>query len=468
MAEFYRFRSTDRLLGKSRELDRQVIYFADPAELNDPMEGFRDMVWSGDGIAWTNLFKHYAYCLHWAYLYVRIAGFTAALQPEVIPITAGWNNAPTPRFNAVFTDIWNAVRDELQVPVIVDKLVSLEREARRGELLFYLHNVHLATIAIIRRVHSEHDVEPQTDQGGAPHKETLLTGSSFFELLSELGGETEFAQQLFSVWSLVKESQAFQHGVSSMADTGEVPAESVRALFLSFPQDYVLLLEKLLWPSWYASCFSKSSSNSSSWGTYGDSHKGVCLIFSSEEEGEESTIEMTDHLGSLSKMTFRDIEYTEHRIPVEFFRNIGRLPRESAMELWYRDESGNTSECASHLLSEPGDSWIAEYWQRFERDITTKTRHWEHEQESRLILHSVLEDELDKSKRFLTYDFKSLAGIIFGIRTSYEDKRRIIDIVQEKCVENNRQGFHLFQAFYSPEHGEIRTYDLGVELGAEG
>ena len=37
MAEFFRFRSIDALLGKRKELKKQTIYFASPEELNDPM-----------------------------------------------------------------------------------------------------------------------------------------------------------------------------------------------------------------------------------------------------------------------------------------------------------------------------------------------------------------------------------------------------------------------------------------------
>ena len=67
MAEFFRFRSADALLEKYQELERQTIYFATPEELNDPMEGFRDIVWKGDKIVWTNFFKHYVFCLHLSY-----------------------------------------------------------------------------------------------------------------------------------------------------------------------------------------------------------------------------------------------------------------------------------------------------------------------------------------------------------------------------------------------------------------
>ena len=61
----YRFRSMEYLLGEEyQELENQTIYFASPDQLNDPMEGLRDIVWNGDKIAWTNFFKHYVFCLH--------------------------------------------------------------------------------------------------------------------------------------------------------------------------------------------------------------------------------------------------------------------------------------------------------------------------------------------------------------------------------------------------------------------
>jgi hypothetical protein len=63
MPDFYRFRSIRSLLGEHQELQNQSIFFASPEQLNDPMEGFRDIYWHGDTIAWNNLFRHYLICL---------------------------------------------------------------------------------------------------------------------------------------------------------------------------------------------------------------------------------------------------------------------------------------------------------------------------------------------------------------------------------------------------------------------
>lgn len=57
---FYRFRPLDRALGG--ELENQQIYFAKPEQLNDPAEGFRDIIWKGDAVLLENLFRHYIQC----------------------------------------------------------------------------------------------------------------------------------------------------------------------------------------------------------------------------------------------------------------------------------------------------------------------------------------------------------------------------------------------------------------------
>ncbi len=92
MTEYYRFRSMDRLIrGDSPELESQTIFFASPEQLNDPMEGLRDVFWRGDKIVWTNLFKNYVYCLHRTYINLKIAGNDFKIDREIIPVWGRWD-----------------------------------------------------------------------------------------------------------------------------------------------------------------------------------------------------------------------------------------------------------------------------------------------------------------------------------------------------------------------------------------
>ena len=63
ISHLYRFRPASAVLDKYEELAKQEIYFSPPEELNDPMEGYKDVFWSGDRIVWRNLFRHYLLCL---------------------------------------------------------------------------------------------------------------------------------------------------------------------------------------------------------------------------------------------------------------------------------------------------------------------------------------------------------------------------------------------------------------------
>ena len=129
-------------------------------------------------------------------------------------------------------------------------------------------------------------------------------------------------------------------------------------------------------------------------------------------------------------------------------------------ELWYTDQNGKISECAAHLESDQSQAiWEEDYRNNFSRHATFKTRDWEYEQEYRLILEDTLSQFNENGTRKLIYDFDSLKGIIFGIRTSKEDMVKIIEIIEEKkkCAGNNQTDFKYFQAYYSAKDGDIRA-----------
>ena len=164
-------------------------------------------------------------------------------------------------------------------------------------------------------------------------------------------------------------------------------------------------------------------------------------------------------------MAFNQVNYPEKPGEVDFFKSIGKLPRQALMDLWHTDENGVVSECAAHLIDPTEErTWRDEHWDTFFRDITSKTKDWEYEQEYRLILHSMFVDALEETDRTLTYDFKSLKGVIFGMNMSDDVKQRIIEIIERKCRDNDRTDFQFYQAFYSPQDGTIGRYPLTINF----
>ena len=208
----------------------------------------------------------------------------------------------------------------------------------------------------------------------------------------------------------------------------------------------------------------KSYRNSSVWGHYGNSHKGTCLIFEAVETDNSHSLELNRGTGSGSiTIPFYKVSYANKPGEIDFFRTICRLPVAALKELWYTDQNGNVSECASHIgADDDEDTWRKSYWEDFFRDITIKTKDWAYEQEYRLILSDSLGEFSEANNRELTYNFNSLKGIIFGIKISDEDRLKIIDIIQRKCRENNRTDFKFFQA-YSSKNGDIRKYEIPLK-----
>ena len=241
-----------------------------------------------------------------------------------------------------------------------------------------------------------------------------------------------------------------------------------RILMYDFPRVYVEQLDRLLWPKWYAACFTRSYHNSSAWAKYADGHKGACLIFRTEEKDNMNNLVLHPKTSKGSRtMPFRKVNYGHGPGETDFFRTICRNITVSTLkELWYTDQNGNISECAAHLESDQSQAaWGEDYWNNFFRDVTFKTEDWEYEQEYRLIIENTSGQFNERDDRKLNYDFNSLKGIIFGMRTSTEDKLKIIEIIEEKkkCDGNNQADFKFFEAYYSTEDGKIHKRE--IQLG---
>ena len=476
----------DRLIrGNSPELESQTIYFASPEQLNDPMEGLRDVFWHGDKIAWTNLFKNYVYCLHRTYFFAGIAANELKVERDSIPVWGRWDEQETPQMEELFNACWDRVRRKANFDQVVDIVVNADRKVRPSELLLYFNFIHQNILAGIQEVYVERGLEPEPDQPQIERRRASLnaTANALNRLLPRIEElPKEFSEVAISVVEELLNELYLKHKYQRRIPVHETLEQNRQLLVIDFPEAYLEQLKRLLWPQWYAACFSKSYHNSSLWGNYADSHKGACLIFDAVESDESNSLALNQVVGwsfnaqdsepetkenwGFAPMPFRDISYANRVGEVDFFGSMGRLTVDALMKVWYTDDDGNVSECASHVTQGETDQkrWRSAYWDVFARDITTKTRDWEYEQESRLILYRVLEDEMEERQRKLTYDFNSLKGIVFGIRTPLDDKLRVIEIIEEKCRQEGGTGFKFFQAYYSPKDGEIRRAEINLEF----
>ena len=434
MSEYYRFRNRDSLLGDKKELETQTIYFASPNELNDPVEGVPNIVWSGDKIVWTNLFKHFAISLHEFMLGLKEG--VIDFNTDSIPI---WHSETTPQAEEWRKQIWSSFRDVGRMHAIIEAIANMNRKIRYRELRYYLTCIYGIVLGQILKSHAAHGIITETIQRAeGPSATEIIEGLLSLIRRVEVD-DTELDDILLSVENTRNiEEITERYNPSTSATSGY--------LFSNFPAMYVERLERLLWPKWYTACFTTSYHNSSLWGHYADGHKGVCLIFRSAETEPPNRV-----------LHFHKVNYVDRLPEIDFFRSIGTASLDSVMSYWYTDENGNISECGTQIGHQRDENaWRQTLWEKCIRHITIKTRDWEYENEYRLIANDVSLGD-DENDRTLRYNFSLLKGIIFGIRTSDGDKRKIIEIVKRKCQEHNRSDFQLLQVYYSHRDGDIRA-----------
>ncbi|MDE0553598.1 MAG: DUF2971 domain-containing protein [Candidatus Poribacteria bacterium] len=463
--QLYRIRSIRHLLGKYKELDKQHIYFATLSELNDPMEGYRDIVWQGDSIVWGNFFRNYISCLNLTIFLAMLNENSTLLTPEEIPIEGFQGDLETPIETSILDGLCNTIFDRCRLQQLICKLSSSGRAVRRGELLIYLKSIHFFAIDEIQNFNFQHGFLPEAPKSHLPMSlpEQFAQIPDLIERLhSEQPNISETAfTALFSAYNLINDNHSLLKKYDYYRDHGGSPdfaQANMEFISLDFPVAYLDQLNRILFPDWYVACFLEDCSNSSVWGHYGDNHRGAALIFDVENKsgdpfmdlykitgysvgsGDNAASQISKMNWGYSPMKFYKIVYKSGIDAVDFFRSIGVLPTDRLVKRWYTDHSGNVSNCAHHIGSDIEGSWRETYWNNFLRDISVKSTDWAYEKEYRLILNASFIDLNDKSTRKLKYKFESLNGIVFGINMSDEDKLRIIDIIFKKCRKSLLSG----------------------------
>ena len=296
MTDFFRFRSIKYLLGKKyQELEKQTIYFASPEELNDPMEGFRDIVWSGDKIVWTNLFKHYVFCLHRSYFLFRDAGDSTKLDVESIPILGRWDQLPIPQGKDLFNDIWCNFLNVTNVPEIIEALANTKRKIGYREIRYYLRIIHLVLLKEILKSYIVHGLMPESEMPELPEELPIPAYLASILLTIKLAEKAKTEKELddaFLSSEMMDDNERIKQQYNSRTISTGILGSNNQLVIFDFPKIYVEQLERLLWPKWYPACFTKSYHNSSVWAQYGDSHKGACLIFEPVETDQLNSLEL--------------------------------------------------------------------------------------------------------------------------------------------------------------------------------
>jgi len=462
---FYRFRKTQNIFD-FKELENQEIYFASNEELNDPMEGFKNLVFNGDKIVWRNLFKHYLLCFEFMYQTYLICGEShTKFEIDLIPIFRNSDDIETLKYKELFKKIYLETFEIYGQ--IIDKIATRTTPILKEELFKYLYPFHMIALEIIQRNYES--------EGLIPKRENALDIQNFIEqdniklidvveaMIQEHGQEK--MDKFLRATSFFYEEFNFVQSINLKHTPNKL-------FLLNFPQNYLRAIEKLTYPKNYVACFTGEDAinNSSVWGHYGDNHKGICLMFKPNEKeslpfsnakigyGGNGVI-----LGKIS-LSFDKIIYGEAYPEIDFFRSLGRLPIPKLNATWYKDDDKKLSDIHSEVFTDE-EKWRNGYWNKYSQNNLIKTKDWAYEDEYRLILNSGIDGEIDKEYRILKYDFQNMRGLIFGINTTDEDKVKIFEIIQKKCAEYKRKDFEFYQAYYCNTNKNIQFKKLNIGIG---
>jgi hypothetical protein len=472
ISHLYRFRPASAVLDGYEELAKQEIYFSPPEELNDPMEGYKDVFWSGDRIVWRNLLRHYLLCLLQtaALCLPRGPKFDGADLKTIV--FSAVDNLPDAPVRATYQRTCDAFFADPNIQKLVDALAARSTPLRRDELAHTLRAIHMFAVTVLMKALKRDGVEGIFRDLDAMEAKASPLNETIARVVAATPPEQKVAEALFSASELsVSQMMLIQ-------DYNAAPPPETKALTFftrDFPTSYVRSLDELIHPPCFAACFVADPTNASMWATYGGGQTGVCLKFGTtpDSEGRPALnvkgitgwhggkgLEM-EPIHSFHLRSFYEVNYSDSYPEIDFFNSIGRLPIPLLNAVWYTGENGERSACRGARFIDT-EAWRKHYWEAFESGATRKTSEWAHEQEYRLLLWSSLDNFSDKNSRKLNYKFSDLSGIIFGARTAADDKLKIMGVIEEKCRAENRTDFEFHQVQYSRRDRNFRIASLGL------
>lgn len=468
----YRLRSLDKLLGDNyQELERQTVYFSPFSELNDPMEGFSDIVWLGDCVVWENLFRHYLLCME------RQVTMATLYKPEDsekffknnFSIYISEMNLPTDLYRQHFDVIKERFFSYDPVAALIEYLGHRKLPIRKNQLSAILSLISDFALESILYGHDKSKFQPQPIWSSL--QKLVKNEDLSYKIMNIIGLSGSITEEKMDILLMITDSTIQQLNLIQHAKFWKSIKKIDWFYFRSsFSQEYLEQLPQLVYPNWYSASFmTVFPSNSVLWGHYGDSHKGICLIFKTDTDANQQNpylilnLSKKDESNSSRPTRFplENIVYSnEKESEVEFFKRLWTQSTEIVVNEWYCTKDGRKSPFISEI--NPAKDIRLAYWDKLSRIQTTKTKNWEYENESRIVLHNSFGNYSNPQSRTMKYDFNALEGIVFGIKTPTYEKAQIIKIIAEKCKKHKRIDFKFYQARYSDKSNIIVSDELSL------
>lgn len=467
--KLYHYRSIENAI---LELKNGTFHFSTREELNDPLEGYLKIYWQGDKIAWEGLLKNYVCSVDNAIMLYLVQADLDMLRENTLAIDIYSKHYMTR------DKIWSQLTKKFIADEEVKKVISFygdnNLKVYKDELAFLLRYFHTKALVLCIQSHMEHGSMDESE------------GQRFLDVFEDK--TTDIPENLFEknlpsekerkiLFKVVKNYmqdtlEYFYLSNSNMLKSNSEDATKISidndsekenqmrnwlSIVADFPDTYTSQLIDFIYPSAYITCFSAKNNDSVMWGNYADNHKGVCLIY---ETDNDNKIEIMDNSGweteendeivptySWSKKLISKVRYGDEICERNFFESLGRL---NLLQIRSWLTSGDEISCCYEIYKNKKE-WHKQYWKIFELKNCHKMKEWAYEEEYRLIIDNTFVKREKTVERNLSYNPKVLKGVIFGIRTSEYDKKRIIDAMKK----SNYSSVIFYQAEYDEEIQKI-------------
>ena len=454
----------DALLRKHKELERHQIFLARSNELNDPMEGYKDVVWQGDAVLWENLLRHYVLALLTVNMQCVLMGNDGAFEEPRIPAALTQDDLPTDAFRVLYNDACHDFFNRPGPSSLCARLTALRNPLRREGIRFVLSLIHAEAFAAVTSLLVARGLINSEAAKVLP-KSTALD-AVFKPFTDESQVPNVDLETIALIANRTREDLALR-SLFERENTG-ANAAARKAMFLAFtfPDRYVHgVVEGLVYPEWRTACFSKTCTNASSWAAYAQEHTGAALVFRPRVENGQPYLPLTGVIGTSGgvgqpsrkirgpiKGGLAAVTYSNRPPEVDFFQSLGTLPRPKLERAWHCNREGTRSPVIDAALKDD-TAWRAAYWASFNRIATTKLEDWKHEEEYRIVLSDFLGLHAQSADALVEYDFSCLVGVVFGLRTGEHDKLEVMKLIAADCARTGRKDFEFHHVLYQPSKG---------------
>ncbi|WP_053292998.1 DUF2971 domain-containing protein [Burkholderia pseudomallei] len=449
----YRFRPLEILPTKTvvDELRARELYLGTLEQNNDPMDGTQDAYWEGDDVVWSNLIRHYSFCLLNAASFISVAGDSIPFGADQVTARATPDDWPDAPIRQIFQKFVSAVIADEKIRGLVSLLIEKKRLAK-DELRLLLDTYtprFLPLLASTLRQNGHADFLRGLDLNASTASLADFEASvkqADTRMLSALAGAAEQASRQMQLIGM------YEH-VRHFSEQGTAKRNLLTFLG-GFPTLYLDACVKAIYDEYYIACFTERNDNESMWGHYASGHRGICLVFEFDERDGHLEMEMEEP----ALLELHRVQYSHHPPQVNVFESLGYLPMMTLQKHWLSFDE-RVSPLASTYSS---PDYHSAYWQTYAATVSHKFPEWEREREYRAVKSAWFSGRKPSSDRLMHYKEKHLKGIIFGMRTPVDLQLQIMGALDASLSSAQKADFEFHHARYCTTKKvlEINRLDL--------